>query len=126
MNTASAIISGAECISTPSTYHTIHKENHMTSKIVTPTTAEIRERHEAQTVPTWGSESVLLDWSRIHRDRGILLDEITMLCGVIRKIQEENSHPVWEANSDTIALYCKEGLQGISREVSVVPNQLMP
>ena len=40
MNTANAIISGAECISTPSTYHTIHKENHMTSKIVTDSAVE--------------------------------------------------------------------------------------
>ena len=32
--TTNAIISGAECISTPSTYHTIHKENHMTNVII--------------------------------------------------------------------------------------------
>jgi len=42
------------------------------------TTAEIRERHDKQSIPTWGNESVLLDWSRIHKDRGILLDRLKM------------------------------------------------
>ena len=47
----------------------------MTSKIVL-TTADIQKRHDAQKVPTWGNESVLLDWSRIHNDRGVLLERL--------------------------------------------------
>ena len=111
MNVEGAINSGTGCISNPTTYHNDIRSIAMTSKIVTPTTAEIQERHEAQTVPTWGNESVLLDWSRIHQDRGVLLRRLEAATTALLRIQKENGLPEYQRNSDSIQIYCNDGLQ---------------
>ena len=72
-----AIISGTGCISNPTTYHEIHKENHMTSKIVTPTTEQIR------------------DWATDHPDTfGRNVDLVLVLLDRIERIEKQRDSAV--------------------------------
>ena len=87
-----------------------------------PTTAEIRERHEAAH-KTFNYSQSTPAWKSAHKDRGILLDRMEAAEATIKEISEFGDEIRLSANEITCSSVSKILLRGVANDLEAILNR---